>query len=231
MANGKSQAILVNKAVRAVGTMRPKFNPQKGRAFSEELNVIGTAFWLKNYKCLITCAHVIAQLMSAPVELAGLLVVGNAGNYKRAIIEIVDEQHDLATLILLDENNQLLQGDQLDIEANDGLDLTSSYPQVSTQVAYSGFPLGSQLLDKVHSPTYVEGIIGVSKRDDGRRKNIQISGPVIGGLSGAPIVLKNDQSKLVGVLSNSPSAEAGIANIFMGISWEHVKALAELANS
>ncbi len=231
MANNKIQTILVNKAVRAVGTMRPKFNPQNGKVFSEELNVVGTAFWLKNYKCLMTCAHVIEPLLGAPIELAGLLVVGNTGNYKRAIIEIIDEQHDLAILKLLDDNGQLLQGSQLDIESSDGLDISSSYLKVSTQVAYSGFPLGNQLLDKVHSPTYVEGIISVSKRDDGRRKNIQISGPVIGGLSGAPIVLKSDQSKLVGVLSNTPSQEAGVANIFMGVSWEHVKSLAELSNS
>lgn len=227
----KNNAEIVNRSVRAVGTMRPKFNPQNGKLFSEELKVIGTAFWLKDYKSLVTCAHVVDGLMSAPIELAGLLVVGNAGNYKRAIVEIVDEQHDLAILKLLDNNSQLLNGTELDKEANDGLEIVASYPTVSTQVAYAGFPLGDQLLDKVHSPTYVEGVIGVSKRDEGRRKHIQVSGPVVGGLSGAPIVLKEKQSQLVGVLSTSPSPEAGIANIFMGISWEHVKALAELANS
>ncbi len=221
----------VYKAVRAVGTMRPKFDPKDGKLFSEELNVVGTAFWLKKHKALITCAHVVEGLFSTPIVLSGLLVVGNAGNYKRAVIEIIDGQHDLAILKLLDDKGQLLQGDDLEKEASTGLEITTSYPKVSVGVAYCGFPLGNQLLDKVHSPTYVEGVVGLSKRDDIRRKNIQISGPVVGGLSGAPIVLKDSPSILIGILSNSPSQVAGIANIFMGISWEHVKALAELANS
>lgn len=221
----------VYQAVRAVGKLRPKFNPTNGKLFSEDLNVTGTAFWLKDYRVLVTCAHVISDLISAPIELAGLLVVGNAGNYKRAFIDTVDWQHDLATLRLIGENGQPLDREELEKEASVGLEISPSYYKVSTKVAYCGFPFGNQFVDKLHSPTYVEGVIGVSKRQDGRRKNIQISGPVVGGLSGAPIVLRNKPSILIGILSNSPSQAAAPANIFMGTSWEHIKALAELVNS
>ena len=63
------------------------------------------------------------------------------------------------------------------------------------------------------------------------RKEIQITGAVAGGYSGAPVVLKEDSSKLIGVLSSGPSAPGAQGNIFMAISWAHVKALAELAKS
>ena len=81
----------VNNAVRAVGTLRPKFAPKGGKVFSDELNVIGTAFWLKNEKALLTCAHVVQNLIGGPLEVAGLLVVGNAGNYRRAVIDVRSE--------------------------------------------------------------------------------------------------------------------------------------------
>lgn len=227
----QNQEPVVYKAVRAVGKLRPKFNANSGRLFSEDLSVTGTAFWLKDYKVLITCAHVISDLISVPVELAGLLVVGNAGNYKRAIIDLVDWQHDLAALTLFGENGLPLGGEELEKEASTGLEIVSTYPSVSTKVAYCGFPFGNQFIDKLHSPTYVEGVVGISRRQDGKRKNIQISGSVVGGLSGAPIVLRDQSSVLIGILSNSPSQSAASANIFMGTSWEHIKSLAELVSS
>jgi hypothetical protein len=63
-----------------------------------------------------------------PVEVAGLLVVGNAGQYKRAVVDIIDHRHDLAVLTLIGNNN--------------------------APSAYAGFPMGNQLLNTVHSPTY-----------------------------------------------------------------------------
>jgi hypothetical protein len=89
---------LVYDSVRAIGTLRPKFNPGQGRIFSDELTVLGTGFWLKEEKVLITCAHVIQSLLTASLELTGLLVVGKTGNYRRAIIASADLEHDLATL-------------------------------------------------------------------------------------------------------------------------------------
>ncbi len=180
----------VYKAVRAVGTFKPKFNPSGGgKIFADELNVIGTAFWLKEQKTLITCAHVIQDLLG-PLEVAGLLVVGNAGNYRRALIDVIDLGHDLAILKLVGNNNAPLQETELEQEARDGLDLVTQYPKVSTGVAYVGFPLGNQLLNSIHSPTYSEGVVGVEKKQTPARKEIQISGSVIGGFSGSPVVLK-----------------------------------------
>jgi hypothetical protein len=222
----------VYKSVRAVGTFRPKFGPSlTGQVFSDELNVIGTAFWLKEHKVLITCAHVIQNLLGAPLELAGLLVVGNAGNYRRAVIEIMDLAHDLAVLKLLGTNNQPISGAELDQEAADGLVLVDSYPPIAAAVSYVGFPFGNQLLNQVHSPTYAEGVIGIQKRDTGMRREIQISGGVVGGFSGAPVVLKDSPDHVVGVLSNGPSPNEQAGTIFLAISWEHVVAIAKLARS
>jgi hypothetical protein len=141
-------------AVRAVGTFRPKFAPNQGRVFSDELNVIGTAFWLKEQKVLVTCAHVIQGLMGGPLELSGLLVVGNAGNYRRAAIDCIDLAHDLAVLKLLNDQNMPISGQELDNEANTGLEIIDQYKPISTPVSYVGFPLGNQLLNEIHSPTY-----------------------------------------------------------------------------
>ncbi len=215
-------------SVRAVGIFKPKFNPRDGKIFSDELNVIGTAFWLKEYEVMITCEHVVRGLLVAPLEVAGLLVVGEAGNYRRAMVDQIDMRHDLAVLRVLANDNSFLSGDELKREASKGLELAEQYPLVGTQVAYAGFPLGDKLLDELHSPTYAEGVVGVSKKQDVNKKQVQISGAVVGGFSGSPVVLKEEQNRLVGVVSNGPQATS---NIFMGIAWEHVKALAELATS
>lgn len=215
----------VYKAVRAIGILRPRFQPSQGKAFIEGLDVIATAFWLKEYKILITCAHVVENFLGAPVEITGLLVVGNMGNYGRAIVGTIDLEHDLATLRLVDAPN-----DFVDTEANDGLKIVEQYPTVGDEVGYAGFPLGKQLLNSTHAPTYAEGVIGAQLRRQGLRKSIQITGAVASGFSGSPVVSKKT-NKLVGVLSNSPSQEAGNSSIFMAVSWEHVKALAELSKS
>ena len=213
----------VYKAVRAVGIFRPKFQPNPPvKIFADSLNVIGTAFWLKDYKVLITCAHVVQGLLGAPIEITGLLVIGNRGNYMRASIDLLDFSHDLAVLRLAETPKELLEK-----EASDGLEITENYPNVGENVAYAGFPLGLQLLNSTQAPTYSEGVVGAQLRHHGLRKEIQITGAVIGGFSGAPIVSKKEAAKLIGVLSSSPSQDAGKANIFMAISWEHVKTLAE----
>ncbi|MDE2439337.1 MAG: trypsin-like peptidase domain-containing protein [Patescibacteria group bacterium] len=221
----------VYKAVRAVGTFRPKFNPDGGgRIFADELNVIGTAFWLKNEKVLITCAHVVQNLLG-PLEIAGLLVVGNSGNYRRATISQIDLAHDLAVLTLVNNTGQPIAGEELDKEAEQGLEIIDTYPSVSTPIAYAGFPRGNQLLNQLHSPTYSEGVIGVEKKDGSLRKEIQISGPVTGGFSGSPVVLKEDSTKVVGIVSNGPTSNNQDGNIFNAVSFEHIKAIACLARS
>lgn len=216
---------LVYKAVRAIGILRPKFQPSQGKAFIEGLDVIATTFWLKDYKVLVTCAHVVGNFWGAPIEITGMLVVGNLGKYSRAVIAIIDLEHDLAILRLAE-----VPQDFIDKEAQDGLVLVDANPNVGESVGYAGFPLGQQLLNSTHAPTYAEGVVGAALRHTGVKKSIQITGAVAGGFSGSPVVLKGTD-KLIGVLSNSPSKEAGQANIFLASSWEHVKALAELSNS
>jgi hypothetical protein len=214
-------------AVRAVGVLKPRFQdqPAGGKVFVDSLDVYGTAFWLKNEKVLISCAHIIRGLAEAPLELAGLLVVGHQENYIRATISTVDYAHDLAVLRLV------ATPDIIESEAATGLRIAHSYPEVGARVGYAGFPLGRQLLDASQDPTYAIGVIGTQKRLNLERKSIQISGPVVGGYSGSPIVQEARPDEVIGIVSDSPSREAGQASIFMATAWEHIAALARLAVS
>jgi hypothetical protein len=214
-------------AVRAVGVLKPKFQdqPAGGKVFADSLDVYGTAFWLKNEKVLISCAHIIRGLAEAPLELAGLLVVGHQENYIRATISAMDYAHDLAVLRLV------AAPEIVETEAATGLLLANSYPEVGARVGYAGFPLGRQLLDASQDPTYAVGVIGTQKRLNPERKSIQISGPVVGGYSGSPIVQEARPDEVIGIVSDSPSREAGQASIFMATSWEHIAAIARLAIS
>ncbi len=211
-------------AVRAVGVLKPKFQDQTaGKVFADSLDVRGTAFWLAKEKVLITCAHVVQGLVEAPLELSGLLVVGHRGTFLRASIAAVDYLHDLAVLHLGAPQ------DVIDAEAATGLHIGDHYPQVGVRVAYAGYPLGQQLLAASPHPTYTVGVIGTQQRGSAGLKNIQISGPVVGGYSGSPIVREDQPTFVIGVVSNSPSKEAGQAGIFMATSWEHLSALARTA--
>lgn len=216
----------VYRAVRAVGVLRPTFQPNASTAFADKLDVRGTAFWLREERVLVTCAHVVQDIATAPVEVGGLLVVGNRGNYARATVAIVDFAHDLAILHFDAPDDHRAR------EASDGLALASSYPTVGVRVGYAGFPLGTQVMNSTQAPTYSEGVVGAQLRlGAANRKQIQVTGAVVGGFSGAPVVATSDPDRVVGVLSNSPSREAGTANIFMAISWEHVVAIVRLATS
>ena len=126
--------------------------------------------------------------------------------------------HDLAVLALLGTNNEPIAGPELHTEASAGLRVSSEYARVSTPVAYAGFPLGLQLLDAVHSPTYSEGVIGVQKRESQHRKEIQVSGSVMGGYSGSLVVLRDMPDTVVGVVSNGPSVAGQTGDIFMAVS-------------
>lgn len=62
----------IYSAVRAVGVLKPKFQQVPGaQVFADSLDVRGTAFWLKNEKLLVTCAHVVQELLGAPLEVSG----------------------------------------------------------------------------------------------------------------------------------------------------------------
>lgn len=203
-------------SVASVGTFKPKFNPQAGKVFSDELNILGTAFWVTDKNVLVTCAHVVAEVLQSTVELAGLLVIGYKGNFYRTAVSIIDHQHDLAVLSVIDPIDKTAPG----------LEITKSYPKVSTKVSWAGYPLGNLLLNQVHEPTYNEGVIGIEKRDEGNRRYIQISGTVVGGYSGSPVVL-SENGKVAGVVSNGPQN----TGIFMAVSFEHLDALCKLATS
>ena len=207
---------LLNNVV-SVGTFKPKFNPQSGKIFSDELNILGTAFFVSSGKTLVTCAHVVSDLLTPTVESSGLLVIGYKGSFFRAAIGTVDTQHDLAVLKVVDNFN---------FEQISGLNLVTEYQKVSTKVSWAGYPLGNFLLNQIHQPTYNEGVIGIDKRVDGLRKNIQISGTVVGGYSGSPVIEVNTGS-IIGVVAEGPQN----SGIFMAIAFEHVKAIVDLANS
>lgn len=207
---------LMKDSIASVGTFKPKFNPQAGKVFSDELNILGTAFWVSDKNVLVTGAHVVAEVLQSPIELAGLLVIGYKGNFYRTAVDVIDYQHDLAILRVIDPIER----------TTPGLEITKAYPKVSTKVSWAGYPLGNLLLNQIHEPTYNEGVIGIEKRDEGNRKYIQISGTVVGGYSGSPVVVAKN-GKVVGVVSNGPQN----TGIFMAVSFEHLETLYNLAIS
>lgn len=216
----------VCSAVRTVGVIKPQFNPQTNGFLPPQLTIKGTGFWLKDKRAFITCAHVVQGILGAPIEVAGMLVVGGNGiAYKKATVSILDFVHDLAVLNIEADDAFLTQ------QILSGLEICEEKINVGEQVAYAGFPFGNALLNTKHTPAYAEGLVGTEILEDTLPKTIQISGAVAGGYSGAPIVLKDNQAKVIAVLANSISKDAGGANIFRGISWKHLKELFELIKS
>lgn len=229
--NGKP---IILKAVRAVGIIKPKFDPQQQGFIPPQLEIIGTAFLLKNFDIIVTCAHVIQKFINLPVELSGMLVIGKEANYQPISIDNIDFVHDLA--ILRFRKNQQTPQQMFDAmiksEFENGLLISENEPVVSDGMMYAGYPLGNILLNSKHDPSYSEGVISVCDRENEfGRKEFQISGSIVGGYSGSPITLKSDPQKIIGIVSNSPSKEAGDAGIFMAVSYKHIKALAELSRS
>ena len=216
--SGKSHAVILHDAVFSVGTFKPKFNPGNGKVFSDELSILGTAFLTGQSRKLVTCAHVVDSLLKQPLELAGLLVVGYKGQFYRAVVNIIDHQHDLAILKIVDK---------FDVQI-EGLKISQREPIQSEPVAWAGFPLGNYLLNQLHDPTYNEGVIGIANREDANlgRKYIQVSGVVVGGYSGSPVISK-DSGEIVGVVSNGPEN----TGIFMAVSFQHLQSLISLTES
>ena len=215
----------VTTAARTVGVIKPFFDPSIKGFRPPKLSISGTGFWIKDKNIFITCAHVIQHLLGQPMEVTGMLVVGGNGQeYKKATINSLDLSHDIAVLQVDADSDYILS------QNHTGLELNSEQLQVSEEVAYAGFPFGDKLLNPRHSPTYAEGVIGQEIIDGVTQKWVQISGPVVGGYSGSPIVLK-ESGKLIGMVSNSPSDEAGSANIFRAVHWKHIKATVDLFGS
>ncbi len=225
---------LILNAVRAVGIVKPKFDPQQQGFIPPQLEIMGTAFLLKDFNVIVTCAHVVQQFINLPIELGGMLVVGKNANYQPISLDNIDFVHDLAVL-RFKKNTQTPQemfDKMIKDEFENGLIISESDPIVSDNVMYAGYPLGNILLNSKHDPSYSEGVISLCDRvNEFGRKEIQISGNIVGGYSGSPVVLKSDSQKIVGIVSNSPSKEAGDAGIFMVVSYKHIKSLAELSNS
>ena len=232
--NTNQDDLSVLKAVRAVGFIKPRFDPQQQGFIPPQLEIIGTASLLKDFNVILTCAHIVQKFINLPVELGGMLVIGKEANYQSVSIDNIDFIHDLALLRFTRSSQMPVEmfNNMIKTEFQNSLLISDNDPQVSNQVIYAGYPLGNILLNSKHDPSYNEGIVSVCNRENEfGRKEFQISGSITGGFSGAPVVLKNNPQKVIGVVSNSPSKEAGDAGIFMSISYEHIKALAELSKS
>lgn len=219
----QQKTLPVYGAVRCVGTLKPVFDSKSSGFLPPELNVSGTGFWVKDYGCFVTCAHVIEDIIGVSIDLAGMLVVGGNGfPYQRMSFSIVDLQHDLAVLEPYERTKELKA--QMEM----GLSIARGDPSVSEPIAYAGFPFGRGLLDARHTPTYSEGIVGKQVLRQSGRTIIQCTGPVVGGYSGSPIVTKDNPGALIGVLSNGPVEKGNTGNIFRAIHFSHVKRLCEL---
>jgi S1-C subfamily serine protease len=207
-------------SVRSIGTLKPTFDFGGQKFLPPQLNILGTGFWVSE-GVFITCAHVVQGLLSGPLELVGMLVVGgNKSPYLKATISVLDLEHDLAVLQIADKNYHVTQ------KVN-GLNINTKKELVGMNIRFAGYPLGNQLLNEEHTPIFSKGSIAHTSSSVNRlRKEIKISGFVEGGFSGSPVV--DDEDNLIGVVANHPQQTKSIFNI---ISWEHVSKLIDLENS
>ncbi len=214
----------VYQAVRCVGTLKPVFSAKDNGFLPPDLTVSGTGFWVKDFSCFVTCAHVVDDFLGKSIEQAGMLVVGGNGfAYQRAKVAILDWRHDLAVLSIQDSR------ESIQAQAKAGLVISANDPDVAEEISYAGFPFGTGLLDANHTPTYSEGTVGkIVCRRKGSSSFIQITGPVVGGYSGSPVVLKSDKMRLIGVLANGPSEDGNTGNIFRAIHWQHISDVCQL---
>lgn len=226
----KKEELPVCRAARAIGFVKPKFNPKAQGFYPPQLRIIGTAFLMKEHEVIITCAHVVKKFINSPIEISGMLVIGKGKKYKKISIAAVSFFHDLAILhfekppkVDKEKFNNNLKKEFVET----GLEFVDQKLKPSMEVEYAGYPFGDRLLNKDHDPNYASGVISVKPSNDSLNK-IRITGSIAKGFSGAPVVLKEKREKLVGVVSSSPSKKISDANIFMSISWKHVKVFLEL---
>ena len=213
----------VFRAARSVGVVKPQFDYERRAFRAPQLKVYGTGFWIKDCKVFVTCAHVVRDLLRGSIDETGMLVVGGNGTqYQKATVAILDFQHDLA-ILTIEASKEFLES-----EIATGLELMHEDAPVASEVAYAGFPHGMALLNDRHSPIYAEGVISTDGLQGPTAHFVQVSGPVSGGYSGSPIVLKANPARVVAVLANGLKNEN---NIFQGISWRHVVALCNLSRS
>jgi len=211
--------ILLN-SVRSIGTLKPIFDFKSQNFLPPQLNILGTGFWVGE-SVFITCAHVVHGLLSGPLELVGMLVVGgNKNQYLKATISILDIEHDLAVLQIADKNFHINQKATC-------LKINNTKEKVGMNIRFAGYPLGNQLLNEEGTPIFAKGTIAhTSSSINKLRKEIKVSGFIEGGFSGSPVV--DDENNLIGIVSNHPEQTKSIFNI---ISWEHVAKLIDLENS
>lgn len=207
-------------SVRSVGTIKPFFDPKTQQFLPPQLEVRGTGFWVGN-GVFITCAHVVQDLLAGIIEHVGLLVVGgNKNQYLKATISILDLEHDLAVLQVIDKNHHKSQMDNC-------LKINSKPENVGAKVRFAGYPLGNQLLNEEHTPIFSTAIIAHAASSAGKlRKEIKISGFIEGGFSGSPVV--DNENNVLGIVANHPQQTKSIFNI---ISWEHLQKIVDLENS
>lgn len=216
----------VFSSARPIGIIKPEFIHQQGRVFADKLNILGTGFWIKDTDLIVTCAHVVEGVVKAPVPIAGLLVIGmSQGGFQKTIVRVLDWAHNLAVL-RLDGPAQMIA-----IEAANGLEIASAYPNVGDAIEYAGFPLGEELLTGNFEATFADGVVGNPMRQVNEMKTIQLTGPVVGGFSGSPVAKRDAPNKIIGMVSHSTSERAGAAGIHRIVAWEHIDALVKLAST
>ena len=214
-----SNARLLN-SVRSIGTLKPIFDITNQNFLPPQLNILGTGFWVSD-GVFVTCAHVVQGLLSGPLELVGMLVVGgNRQQYLKATISILDLEHDLAVLQISNKDFHFAQKQYC-------LEINNEREEIGSDIRFAGYPLGNHLLNEEHTPVFSKGIIAHTGSSVNKlRKEIKISGSVEGGFSGSPVV--NNSNHVIGVVSNHPQQTKNIFNI---ISWEHVEKIVALEKS
>ena len=61
-------AIPVYQSVRSIGVIKPVFDSSINGFQPPTLQVYGTGFWVKEYRCFVTCAHVVDGVLKSSIE-------------------------------------------------------------------------------------------------------------------------------------------------------------------
>ncbi len=207
-------------SVRSIGIIKPAFDFNTQNFLPAQLSILGTGFWVGE-GVFVTCAHVVQNLLSGPIELVGALVVGgNRQPYLKASVSILDLEHDLAVLQVADKDFHNTQKEFC-------LNVSNKKEEIGVEIRFAGYPLGNHLLNEQHTPIFSKGVIAHAGSSVNKlRKEIKISGSVEGGFSGSPVV--DAENFVIGVVSNHPQQTKNIFNI---ISWEHVEKIIALEKS
>lgn len=173
------------------------------KSFSTEGS--GTAFAINNEGYIATNYHVIEG--ANRILIKG--VFGDLSKAYEASVQVVDTQHDLAILRIIDSNFTGFGHPPYELEA--------SAQDVGSSVYALGYPLRATMGDEIK---LTDGIISAKSGFNGDISSYQISVPIQPGNSGGPLI--NEQGNIIGITS---AVHTGAQNVNYAIKTNYLNAL------